>query len=82
LRVLIALLACLPAAAAAQRSVVIRNVTVIPMTGGAPALQPLALFPNRLLWLTILVGGVDAPLGIFVGVKMYEWLQMRGRWLA
>ena len=34
---LIALLACLPAAAAAQRTVVIRNVTVIPMTGGAPS---------------------------------------------
>ena len=35
--VLIALLAGMPAGAAAQPAVVIRNVTVIPMTGGAPS---------------------------------------------
>jgi trypsin-like peptidase len=45
------------------------------------AMQPLALFPDRLLWLTILVGAVDAPLATVVGVKMYEWLR-RGRPLA
>jgi hypothetical protein len=39
------------------------------------ALRPLALFPDRLLWLTILVGAVDAPLGTVVGVKAYEWLR-------
>src|SRR5688500_11644619 len=36
-RVLIALLACMPAGAAAQSTVVIRNVTVIPMTGATPS---------------------------------------------
>jgi hypothetical protein len=36
-RVLFALLACLPAAAVGQPAVVIRNVTVIPMTGAAPS---------------------------------------------
>jgi hypothetical protein len=48
---------------------------VIPML----ALQPLALFPDHLLWLTILVGALDAPLGTVVGVRMYEWLRQRNR---
>ncbi|MDQ3949705.1 MAG: amidohydrolase family protein [Gemmatimonadota bacterium] len=46
LKVLIALLACTPAAAAAQRAVVIRDVTVIPMTGAAPSARQSVVVRN------------------------------------
>lgn len=48
---------------------------VIPML----AMQPLGLFPNRLLGLTIAVGAVDGPLGTCVGVWVDQWLRERRR---
>ena len=41
------------------------------------AMQPLGLFPNRLLGLTIAVGAVDGPLGTVAGVWLYERLRNR-----
>jgi hypothetical protein len=43
------------------------------------AMQPLDLFPNTLLWLTIAIGAVDGPLGTIAGVWLYERLGSRGR---
>jgi hypothetical protein len=41
---------------------------VIPML----ALQPMELFPNRLLALTVIVGLIDAPAGTIVGAWLFD----------
>jgi len=46
------------------------------------ALQPLALFPNRLLGLTILVGLGDGVLGTILGAWLYEGMKWPATVLA